>query len=116
LHNLARNYCPKCEVVPQSLGELRTFPLRNHSIYQQKIAQYNRNHDVSAIDNLATIGLKCLYNGLWALPRINTSDIHKPDLLHNIYLGLLKNLLEWITAFLQQHHRLDVFNEIWHSM
>ena len=116
LHNLARNCCPKCEVNPECLGELQVFPPRNHLNYQEKIAHYNRAHDPSAITDLAAVGLKSLYNGFWALPRVQLSEIHKPDLLHNVYLGLLKNLLDWITAFLKEHKRLDSFDEIWHSM
>ena len=116
LHNLARNCCPKCEVNPECLGELQVFPPRNHLNYQEKIAHYNRAHDPSAITDLAAVGLKSLYNGFWALPRVQLSEIHKPDLLHNVYLGLLKNLLNWITAFLKEHKRLDSFDEIWHSM
>ena len=116
LHNIARNRCPRCEVSSENPGELQEFPLRNHSIYQQKIAQYNCTGDLSTITDLAFVGLKSLYNGLWTLPRIEISDIPKPDLLHTIYLGLMKNLLEWITAFLGQHNRLDAFDDIWRSM
>ena len=116
LHNLARNCCPKCEVDPESLGELRKFPPRDHTIYQQKIASYNRTQDLSQITDLVAVGLKSLANGLWTLPRIQLSEIHKPDLLHNIYLGLLKNLLDWVTSFLKQHCRLDLFDDIWRSM
>ena len=116
LHNLARNCCPKCEVDPENLGELQKFPARNQSIYRQRIEQYNRTGNISLIADLATVGLKGLHNGFWILPRIETSDIHKPDLLHNIYLGLMKNLLEWITAFLKQHNRLEAFDEVWRSM
>ena len=116
LHNLARNCCPKCEVDPQSLRELRKFPPRDHTVYQQKIANYKRTQALSQITDLAAVGLKALTNGLWTLPRIRPSEIHKPDLLHTVYLGLLKNLLDWITSFLKQHCRLDPFDHIWRSM
>src|SRR5205807_6194267 len=35
---------------------------------------------------------------------------------HNVYLVLLKKLLEWITTFLKQHDHLDHFDSIWRSM
>ena len=101
---------------PESLGELRKFPPRNHTIYRQKIENYNRAQDLSQITDLVAVGLKALFNGLWTLPRTQPSEVHKPDLLHNVYLGLLKNLLDWVTAFLKQHQRLDSFDEIWRSM
>ncbi|KAF8414856.1 hypothetical protein BGX38DRAFT_1077447, partial [Terfezia claveryi] len=37
----------------------------------------------------------------------------RADILHNIHLGVLKNLMEWIQGFLEKHKRLAVFDEIW---
>ena len=116
LHNLARNCCPKCEVNSECLGKLQEFPPRNHLNYQEKIAHCKRTHDPSAITELAAVGMKSLYNGFWALPRVQLSEIHKPHLMHNVYHGLLNNLLDWITAFLKEHKSLDSFDEIWRSM
>ena len=116
LHNLAWNCCTKCEVNPECLGELQEFPPRNHLNYKTKIAHYNRTQDPSAITDLTAIGLISLYNGFWALLHVQLSEIHKPDLLHNVYLGLLQNLLDCITACLKEHKRLDSFDEIWRSM
>lgn len=95
---------------------MRQFPRRDHETYQRKIESYNRTKDLSKITDLVAVGLKAIFNGLWTLPRIQLSEIHKPDLLHNVYLGLLKNLLDWVTAFLKQHERLDRFDDIWRSM
>ena len=116
LHNLARNSCPKCEVPPDKLGTLGNYPLRDHEAYQEAIFRYELSGDTAPIERLASIGLKALYNGLWKLPRLSMNQLHKPDLLHNIYLGLLKNLLDWVTAFLKKHHRLTAFNQAWRTM
>ena len=116
LHNLARNSCPKCEVPPDQLGTLAAYTIRDHEAYQKRISGYELYGNTSLIEGLASVGLKALYNGLWKLPRMSMNELHKPDLLHNIYLGLLKNLLDWITAFLKQHHRLTAFDQAWRSM
>ena len=116
LHNLACNCCRKCEVDPQSLVELQRFPPRDHTIYQQMIANYKRAQDHSQITHLAAVGLKVLTNGLWRLPCIRLSENHKLDLLHTVYLGLVKSLLAWITSFLKQHCRLNPFGYIWRSI
>ena len=116
LHNLARNSCPKCEVPPEQLGTLATYPTRDHNAYQETISRYELYGSTVSIEGLASIGLKALYNGLWKLPRVSMNQLHKPDLLHNVYLGLLKNLLDWVTAFLKRHHRLEAFDQAWRSM
>ncbi|KAF8416010.1 hypothetical protein BGX38DRAFT_1109835, partial [Terfezia claveryi] len=38
------------------------------------------------------------------------------DILHNIHLGVLKNLMEWIQGFLGKHKRLAVFDDIWSTL
>ncbi|KAH8144457.1 uncharacterized protein LAJ45_11556 [Morchella importuna] len=35
---------------------------------------------------------------------------------HVVYLGILKNLIEWLGDFLKDHSRLDEFNALWTSM
>jgi len=44
------------------------------------------------------------------------SDLPKPDLLHTMQLGMLKHLLWWLSDFLKQYKRLEVFNNIWISV
>lgn len=116
LHNLARNSCPKCEVPPEQLGQLGTYPVRDHMAYQEVISRHELYGDTAPIEVLASIGLKALYNGLWNLPRISLNQLQKPDLLHNVYLGLLKNLLDGVTAFFKQHQRLTAFDQAWRTM
>jgi len=65
---------------------------------------------------LAAKGCKGLFNAFWTLPRVNPSELPKPDLLHTIYLGILKHLMEWVQDFLKKHNRLDSFDEAWSSM
>ena len=116
LHNLDLNCCPKCEVDPQSLGELRKSLPPDHTVYQQKITNYKDTQDLLLITDLAAVGLKALTNGLRTLPWIQPSKMQLPDLLPTVYLGLLKNLLDWITSFLKHHCRLDPIEHIWLSM
>lgn len=33
---------------------------------------------------------------LWGLPLVQTHQIPAPDLLHGVYLGVLKHLMDWI--------------------
>lgn len=72
---------------------------------------YYDNPTVTApIEELITKSLQALYNTLWTLPRIQIQDLHKPNLVHKIYVGVLKHLIEWILAFLVSMGPGDVSN------
>jgi len=47
---------------------------------------------------------------------ISLTTIIVPDILHTIYLGMLKHLMDWVTSFLEQHSRIDKFNQRWVMM
>ena len=47
------------------------------------------------------------------LYRVHPADLHKPDLLHNIYLGLFKPMIEWVKGFLKKHKRQPAFDDAW---
>jgi len=50
------------------------------------------------------------------LDRVSASDLYKPDILHTIYLGLFKPMMDWIEAFLKTHWRQQVFDEVWKAL
>lgn len=52
---------------------------------------------------------------LWGFPLCNSYSLHRPDLLHNIQLGLIKYLIDWIQQFLGRHQRLSSFDKAWAS-
>jgi hypothetical protein len=37
-------------------------------------------------------------------------------MLHTIYLGILKYLMDWEIPFLEHHNQMDRFNQIWHQI
>ncbi|RPB03037.1 hypothetical protein L873DRAFT_1654530, partial [Choiromyces venosus 120613-1] len=44
------------------------------------------------------------------------ADLHKPDLLHNIYLGLFKHMIEWVEGFLKKHKWQKEFDDVWKAL
>ena len=44
------------------------------------------------------------------------ADLHLPDLLHTIYLGLFKHMMDWIQGFLKKHWRQQVFDNAWKAL
>lgn len=122
LHNLKNNACPRCEVLPEELGRPPSWlfstppPTRNHRRYRQLAEQYQNSGETRPIEVLAEKGIKGLFNAFWILPRVDPAELPKPDLLHTIYLGMLKHLMEWIQDFLKKHGRLDNFDKAWSSL
>jgi hypothetical protein len=123
LQNIKNNACPRCEVPPDGLGEppqrshdSEMYPLRNHQRYQQLAERYQDRGEARWIERLAERGIKALFNAFWTLPRVDPAEMPKPDLLHTIYLGILKHLMEWVQDFLKKHNRLNNFDEAWSSM
>jgi len=54
-----------------------------------------------------------VFSGLY---RVNPADLHKPDLLHNIYLGLFKHMMKWVEGFLKKHKWQQAFDEVWKAL
>ncbi|KAI5845805.1 hypothetical protein DFP73DRAFT_593977 [Morchella snyderi] len=85
------NMGPKCKIPVNKLGEM----------YRQYTALEdldNPNRDEKR--ELKTLakwfekrGLRPLYNPFWDLPFVQAYELHKPDMLHVVYLGILKHLL-----------------------
>lgn len=60
--------------------------------------------NTSAVQYLVLKSVKTLFNAFWDMPRVNAYEINKSDILHNIYLGLLKHMMEWVQEFLKKHN------------
>ena len=119
LQNIKNNACPKCEVPPEKLGEparKMRFSKRNHTSYQQLVRHHQETGDSTPIEKLAEKGVTALFNAFWTLPRIDPAELAKPDLLHTVYLRILKHLMEWIQDFLKKYNRLQYFDQAWSSM
>ena len=41
------------------------------------------------------------------------ADLHKPDLLYKIYLGLFKHMMVWVEGFLKNRKQQQVFKNAW---
>jgi len=47
---------------------------------------------------------------------ISPRTIIVPNILHTIYPGMLKHLMDWVTSFLEQHSRINNINKLWEMM
>lgn len=111
IHSIYNNRCPICECPVAELGE---YSLRHRKRQSKEYAEWFSNSDV---ESLRAAGVKNVQNALWRLRDVmNPCDIVRPDLLHNMYLGNLEYLMEWIEGFLTVHNRLSAFDDVWFNI
>jgi len=114
LLEIKSNVCPKSEVLP---GELGT---DGNSHRAPDYARYERCERESASNDSRTIfvtrGIDLEKNVFHGLHRVSAPDLHKPDLLHTVYLGLFKHLMDWISGSLKKHARLQAFDDTWKAL
>jgi len=122
LSGIKSKACPKCEVPPEELGSRAV----HHRA--QDYARYEPNerenpsldsetHDAAhARYTNETHGIKSGQNVFQGLVRDSTPDLHKPDMLHIIYLALFKLMMDWIQGFLKDHVRHQAFDDPWKAL
>ena len=102
LHGIKTNTCPKCEVPPCELGTGANHYLARN--YATRNEHYER------------LGIKTWPNIFQGLERVWAPDLHMPDLLHTLYLGLFKHMIDWIEGFLKKHLRQQALDDAWKAL
>jgi len=113
LHGIGSKSCPKCEVPYSELGgyQREVYEVRDYAIYEEKARQLELGETGSTREYFGQVGVKIGRNVFTGLHGVNPSDLHKPDLLHNIYLGLFKHMMESVEGFLKKHKRRQAFDD-----
>jgi len=88
--------------------------------WAQDYARYERCERESASNDsrtmFETLGIDLEKNVFHGPYRVSAPGLHKPDLLHTVYLGLFKHLMDWISGFLKNHAQLQAFDDIWKAL
>ena len=119
LHGLKSNACPTCEVHAGELGtNIKNYRARDYARYQRY--GYENRFPGSKSDGthikFRGLGINLGQNILHGRHRVSAPDLHTPDRLHTVYLGLVKHMMEWIQAFLKKHGRLQAFDNVWKAL
>jgi len=89
--------CPMCEIpkgVPIGHWTVRTLEnSRDQHTYWQLLEGNN-------IDALHTLGVHPMHNQFWKYPLCNVYRLWQPDELHQLLLGLVKDLVHWLLQYL----------------
>jgi len=95
-------------------GNLReVYEVHHYPIYEEKARQLESGQAASTQKYFWQVGVKIGCNVFAGQHQVNLSDLHKPDFLHNIYLGIFKHLMQWVEGFLKKHKRQQAFNDAW---
>ena len=118
LHGLKRMGCAVCEAPVERLGSdaEEVYPTRDYEKYARIAQQYFDTGDEEFANSLSAVGIKMDRNVFTGISRVTIPHLFKPDILHNVYLGLFKHMMQWIEDFLKKHDRQDIFDEVWKSL
>jgi hypothetical protein len=119
------NSCPKCYLPVGRLGspvdpdELHKFR-RSAAVFKPQYDTYCAQPDDDLRRELeewftahCARPAPCVF---WDFPYSDAYDLHRPDILHNIYLGMYEHVMSWINGFLDAHRRMEDFEAIWQAI
>jgi len=99
--------CPMCAIPDGALMGHSTFqPLDN----PQDQHVYLELLDKTNIDVLHTLGVHPICNEFWQYPLCNVHRLWQPDQLHQLLLGLIKDVLHWLLKYLKARYVKDQFD------
>jgi len=121
-YRIKSNACPKCQVPPEELGSQaghhRARDYARHERYEYEIHSLDSETQDAARAHYTneTHFIKRGQNIFQGLVRVSTPDLQKPDMLHTIYLGLFKHMMDWIPGLLKKHARQQAFDDAWKAL
>jgi len=89
------------------------YETRDYMLYTEKALRHEPAEAAGIAEYFQQLGMKIGNNVFTGLDRVSRVDLHKPDLLNNIYLALFKHMMEWVERFLKKHKRQQAFDDAW---
>ncbi|KAI0060629.1 hypothetical protein BV25DRAFT_1789248, partial [Artomyces pyxidatus] len=89
--------CPKCLVEHDNLGSLEPAPLRDIETVLDALDTFHRG-PADYVAACEAVGIKPVVHPFWQdLPYANVFAAITPDILHQLYQGMMKHLIAWVT-------------------
>ena len=104
LKGLKPNACPKCDVPTHGLGtNARSDRTRDYTRYQRQKRENQNSGLGSDDDHIMCDNPGISQNMFPCRDRVSASDLYKRDMLHTMYHGLLKHIMDWIEGFVKKY-------------
>jgi len=121
LHSTEQPHCAVCKAPKSWFGEGNSllWQLRDYRLYFRKIilaTQGDAKERWEARQYLEVQAVQTSVCVFWNTKCIYPTSIIVCNVLHTIYPGMPKYLLDWVTSFLEQHSRIEKFNLRWVMM
>jgi len=115
LQGIGSTLCPKCEVPGEELSgdPQQIYKTCDYILYREKPLRHELAEAAGIPESFQWLGVKIGNNGFTRLDRVSPTDLHKPDLLHHIYLGLFKHMMECVEGVLKKHKQQQAFDDAW---
>jgi len=115
LQGIGSKLCPKWEVPCEVRGGDRQlmYETSDYMLYREKAVRQAPAEAAGIAEYMQRLGVKVGNNVFTGLDRVSPTDLHQPEPLHNIYLGLFKHMIEWVEGFLKKDKQQQVFNDAW---
>jgi len=119
LHGSKSNACPTREVPAGELGSnFKNYRARDYTRYERY--GYENRFPGSKSDGthikFRGLGINLGQKVFHGLHRVSAPDLDTPDMLHTVYLGLFKHMMDWIQAILKKHGPLQAFDNVWKAL
>ena len=118
LQGLKSNACPKCTTPWREFQDYQSPELLRQRARTEKgtkqLLQSFRDGTTTKKE-LSEHGFRETGGCLWDFDLCDAHDLHRPDILHNIHIGMLHHLMKWVQDLLEEHDRLNNFDTAWIS-
>ncbi|KAG2365216.1 hypothetical protein BDR07DRAFT_1470512 [Suillus spraguei] len=104
--------CPKCDIPPDELGlatGIANWQPRDLGAVLDALCALNEG-GLAFVRACANAGIKPIVHPFWeGLPFVNIFESVTPDVLHQLYQGLIKHLLAWLSDACGKHNQICCF-------
>jgi hypothetical protein len=91
--------CPSCPIPRKSLGDGRDYDYRDLNAVLAALDSFEVSDPHSYANSCRDAGVKPIHHPFWQdLPYLHIFRSITPDILHQLYQGVLKHLLKWVKS------------------
>jgi hypothetical protein len=121
LHSIKQRHCHVCEEPKSSFGEGNSLSsqLRDTQLYFPTMILTTQGDETERREARLYLDAQAVGTSegdFRNIKCISLMTIPVPDVLHTVYLGMLKHLMGWVWSFVKQHSRINKSNQRWAKM